>query len=195
MTTINHRICHEIQNKRIVPVSGGPLYLLCWSKAATTTTTGRGKHHSEFRPVVVVVAALDQHKRYKGPPLTGTIRLFWISWQILWFIAVITNSHTFPYILNPPTPPPKPGPPVRHLITSYSGRYVASGDKFLENLGCLKAGVCFRCVGNESWEPRFCFQTSTGVCSALCYNLIRRRKGWVYTNNKNLLFCLCFCLF
>ena len=45
-------------------------------------------------------------------PLTGTIRLFWISWQILCFFTVITNSHTFPYILNPPTPPPKPGPPV-----------------------------------------------------------------------------------
>ena len=30
----------------------------------------------EFRPVVVNVAALDQHKRYKGPLLTGTIRLF-----------------------------------------------------------------------------------------------------------------------
>ena len=41
MTAKNHRICHEIQNKRIVPVSGGPLYLLCSSKAATTTTTGR----------------------------------------------------------------------------------------------------------------------------------------------------------
>ena len=26
MTAINHRICHEIQNKRIVPVSRGPLY-------------------------------------------------------------------------------------------------------------------------------------------------------------------------
>ena len=58
------------------------------------------------------LAALDQHKGYKGPPLTGTICLFWISWQILWFIAVITNSHTFPYILNTPTPPPKPGLPV-----------------------------------------------------------------------------------
>ena len=29
MTAINHRICHEIQNKRIVPESGGPLYPLC----------------------------------------------------------------------------------------------------------------------------------------------------------------------
>ena len=29
MTAINNRICHEIQNKRIVPVSGGPLYPLC----------------------------------------------------------------------------------------------------------------------------------------------------------------------
>ena len=26
---IIHKICHEIQNKRIVPVSGGPLYPLC----------------------------------------------------------------------------------------------------------------------------------------------------------------------
>ena len=50
----------------------------------------------------VVVAALNQHRGYKGPLLTGTIRLFWILWQILWFIAVITNSHKFPYILNPP---------------------------------------------------------------------------------------------
>ena len=25
MTVINHRICHEVQNMRIVPVSGGPL--------------------------------------------------------------------------------------------------------------------------------------------------------------------------
>ena len=41
MTAINHRICHGIQNKRIVPESGGPLYPLCWSKAATTTLSGR----------------------------------------------------------------------------------------------------------------------------------------------------------
>ena len=70
----------------------------------------------EFRPLAVAAAALDQHKRYKGPLLTGTIRLFWISWQILRYFAVITNSHTLPYILNPPTPPPKPGPPVIHAL-------------------------------------------------------------------------------
>ena len=50
MTAKNHRICHEIQNKE-------------------------KKKKKGFRPVVVVVEALDQHKRYKGPPLTGTIRL------------------------------------------------------------------------------------------------------------------------
>ena len=37
MIAINNRICHEIQNKRIVPVSDSPLYPLCWSKVATTT--------------------------------------------------------------------------------------------------------------------------------------------------------------
>ena len=36
--TINHRICHEIQNKGIVPVSSG---LLCQSKATTTAINGR----------------------------------------------------------------------------------------------------------------------------------------------------------
>ena len=59
--------------------------------------------------------ALDQHRRYVGPPLTGTIRYntFIMNFmQILWFIAVITNSLTFPFILNPLSPPPKPGPPV-----------------------------------------------------------------------------------
>ena len=35
----------------------------------------RGKHHRNFRLLLVAVAALDQHKGYKGPPLTGTIRL------------------------------------------------------------------------------------------------------------------------
>ena len=45
---------------------------------------------------IVTVAALDQHKRNKGPPFTSTMRLLWISWQILWIIAVITNSHTWP---------------------------------------------------------------------------------------------------
>ena len=96
----------------------------------------------------MALVALDQHKG----------RSFWISWQILWFIAVITNSRAFPYILNPPPLPPKPGPPVRHLITSCSGRYVASADKFREYRGCLKAGVCFRCVANGSWEPGFVFK-------------------------------------
>ena len=48
----------------------------------------------------MAVPALDQHKWYKGPPLTGTIRLFWISWQIRWFIVIITTFHTFPYILT-----------------------------------------------------------------------------------------------
>ena len=41
MTVINNRICHEIQNKRVIPVSWGPLYPLCWSKAATTIISGR----------------------------------------------------------------------------------------------------------------------------------------------------------
>ena len=38
---INHSICHEIQNKLIVPVSDGPLCPLCWSKAATATINSR----------------------------------------------------------------------------------------------------------------------------------------------------------
>ena len=121
MATINHRIWHEIQNKHIVPESGGPLYLLCWSKAATTTITGRNSlwcFPLSFRGRPLLVA-LDQHKGFKGPPLTGTIRLYWITWQILWFITVITDSHTFPYILTRLeylTPLPKPGPPVLIII-------------------------------------------------------------------------------
>ena len=31
--------------------------------------------HREFRLLIVPLAALDQHRGYKGPPLTGTIRL------------------------------------------------------------------------------------------------------------------------
>ena len=47
MIMINHRICHEIHNKCIVPENGGPLYPQCWSKAATATIGIRNsrKHH------------------------------------------------------------------------------------------------------------------------------------------------------
>ena len=31
----------------------------------------RGKHRREFRPLILAPAVLDQHKRYKGPLLTG----------------------------------------------------------------------------------------------------------------------------
>ena len=105
MTAKNRRICHEIQNKRVAPVSGGLLHPLCWSTATTATISSRNSLWSVSPSKRVVVVALDQHRGYKGPPLTGTI--FEISWQIPWFIAVIKNSHTFPYILNPPTPPPQ----------------------------------------------------------------------------------------
>ena len=53
MTAINRRTCHEIQNMKFSVV-----------------------FPQEFRPLIMAVAALDQHKGYKGPPLTGTIRLF-----------------------------------------------------------------------------------------------------------------------
>ena len=49
----------------------------------------------------MAVSALDQHRTSNRPPFTGTIHLLWISWQILWFIVVFTNSHSFPSILSP----------------------------------------------------------------------------------------------
>ena len=109
----------------------------------------------------MTVAALEQHKRYKGPPLADTILLFWISWQILWFIAVITNFHTFPYILNSPPLPPKPGPPVE--IAAKIAEKIASVNgplEFIRQLADITIGVLLglrqlqlmsncSCLGNE----------------------------------------------
>ena len=107
----NHRLESTLRVGRVITMAtwsasdkthsvwGCPRYFLCW-----ILWLCHQWRWSEFRPLTVAVVALDQHRGYKGPPLTGTIRLFWISWQNLWFIALITNSHTFPYILNAPHP-------------------------------------------------------------------------------------------
>ena len=52
------------------------LYLYIVVSCVVFEIPSGGKHYSEFRPLILAAAALDQHKRYKGPPLTGTIRLF-----------------------------------------------------------------------------------------------------------------------
>ena len=43
---------------------------------------------------------------------------------IIYNFAIFTNTHTFPYTLNPPTPPPKPGPPV--VFTALCDKQLAS---------------------------------------------------------------------
>ena len=67
MTTIYHRICHEIHNKRILPVSMQWSLVsipLCSSKAATASISSQNYLwcFREFRLPIVAVAALDQHR-------------------------------------------------------------------------------------------------------------------------------------
>ena len=49
-------------------------------KAAQAWGDGWGdsskRENFDYMYLIVAIAALDQHKGYEGPPLTGTIRLF-----------------------------------------------------------------------------------------------------------------------
>ena len=122
MTAKNNRICQEIQNKRIVPVIGGLLYLLCWSKAATIgTTTGRNSlwcFPSKREKILILrlfYVYFEFQVQYVYFEFHGKSYVFWF----------FHCHYKFPYIS--PAPPVKPGPPRCHVAGAGGAMFFQNG--------------------------------------------------------------------